>query len=323
MKSVLCYGHYNHQNIGDELFKVAFKKLLPHYNFTFTDHLTVDLLKDKDALFFGGGSILNQSISGFNICDFQCIDIPIFYVGVGFETEIHQDHFYFLNKAKIIASRSKDSIRDNSIRKLFNIINIPDLVWLTKNQNSNYASDKKNYSYKDSVLILPNVSVLPDHSSPSWVTSAWENYKNQFAQFLDYLIDGGYKPVFYPMCQNRKDHDSFVSYQIVSMMKNRDEHCINTENIDVDDSDILWYINKFNYVITQRFHGIVLSEMVNTPVLSIYHHDKLKVENALPYYEISKHRLIESFFKLKKLNISVDYSAFDQVKQKIINILED
>lgn len=319
----MIYGHYNHQNIGDELFKVAFKKLFPSYNFTFTDHLTVDLLEDKDALFFGGGSFLDQPISGFNIWDFQGIDIPIFYIGVGFETEIHLDHYYYLNKAKVIATRSNDCIRLNISKKQWNIIKIPDLVWLTKNQNSNYESDKKNYSYKNSVLILPNVSVLPDHSSPSWVTSAWENYKNQFAQFLDYLVELDYKPVFYPMCQNKKDHDSFASYQITSMMKNRDEYIINTEQRDVDESDILWYINKFNYVITQRFHGIVLSEMVNTPVLSIYHHDKLKIENALSYYETSKHKLIEYFFKLKESNISVDYSAFDQVKQKIINILED
>jgi len=321
-KQIVVYGNYGHNNIGDELFKVAFKNLFPDYIFTFTDNLTVELLKDKDALFFGGGSFLNQSIAGYNLFDFMYIidNIPIFYIGVGIETEIHADHYSLLDRAKLIAIRSERNIIYRIANTQWSLIDIPDLAWLTKDKNVNYKSDKEKYSYKDSILILPNVSVMPNHSSPSWITSSWENFKNQFAQFLDQLVDDGFKPIFCPMSTNRIEHDNFASYQIVSMMKNKDEYFIDHEN--VDECDILWYINKFDYVITQRFHGIVLSEMVNTKVLPIYHHDKLKVTGAIPYYECSKHKLLESFYSLKESNISIDYSVFDRLKQKVEDILK-
>jgi hypothetical protein len=120
MKKTLVYGFYGHDNIGDELFKIAFEKLFPEYEFTFTDHLSLELLENKDALFFGGGSFLNQYIEGWDIWD---INIPIFYIGIGLETEIHQHHRILMNRAELIASRS---ISPSSQLKY---LPIPDLVY--------------------------------------------------------------------------------------------------------------------------------------------------------------------------------------------------
>lgn len=315
MKTILIYGHYGHQNIGDELFKESFEILFNScnsYNLIFTDFLNIEMFKNVDALIFGGGSFLNQSISGFNIFDFNSIinSIPIFYIGVGLETEIHMDHWFILNKAKIIASRTEDCIRLRLYKKQLNIIDIPDLVYLLKNKINNCEK------CLDSVLILPNVSVLPLHNSPAWVNSSWENFKNQFAQFLDYLIDEKYNLTFYPMCSNKIEHDNFASYQIISMMKHRDYNMVKTNQSIYD------HLSSTQAVITQRYHGIILSELANVPVLPIYHHDKLKVTDALPYYEISKDRLLNNFWKIKNKNKTIDYSAFNQVKDKVENILK-
>lgn len=326
MKKILCYGHYNHQNIGDELFKVAFKKLFPEYDFTFTDHLTLELLKNKDALFFGGGSFLNQHIEGFDSFEFMPIldKMKIFYIGVGLETEIHLDHWMLLTKAKLIASRSEDGIdqiRLNVYKKQFNIDYVPDLVYYQSEAEIKSLKFAEKFRYKNSVLILPNISVLPTYDSPSWITSAWENYKNQFAQFCDWLIDNDYKINFYAMCQNATQHDNFAATQIISMMKNRDYNLFGYDDKNWDELDILDYFNKFGSVITQRYHGIVLSEIVNTKILPIYHHDKLKIEGALPYYEISKHRLIEVFNSLEVPNIITAWHAFGTLKEKVGVIL--
>ena len=127
------------------------------------------------------------------------------------------------------------------------------------------------------------------------------------------------------MCHNKQENDNYAAYQISSLMKNRNVYHI------ADDHEAIQFransVGSYSNVITQRYHGIVLSEIMNVPVLPIYHHDKLIVPDALPYYEISKNRLIDSFLKLKEQHISANYisinfSAFDQLKQKVQDILK-
>ena len=97
---------------------------------------------------------------------------------------------------------------------------------------------------------------------------------------------------------------------------------------EYDESDILHFFNRFGNVITQRYHGIVLSNIVETSVLPIYHHDKLNTSaESLSYYEISKDKLIDSFNKLNKNDnfIAKNYEfmqgEFDQLKSKVNDIL--
>ena len=55
---ILVYGWYHKNNIGDDLFVEAFNHLFPNFDFTFTDVLHSHLIKEADAIFFGGGSFL-------------------------------------------------------------------------------------------------------------------------------------------------------------------------------------------------------------------------------------------------------------------------
>src|SRR5271156_1919935 len=106
MTSVLVYGFYNHGNYGDELFKDAFKLIFPELNFTFTDRITVDQLSVADAVFFGGGSFLYDppSIEGDAVILLH--KKPIFYIGVGIETNICAEHRDLLKKALLVAPRT-------------------------------------------------------------------------------------------------------------------------------------------------------------------------------------------------------------------------
>lgn len=311
-KQILCLGFYGHQNEGDELFKLAFEELFPDYTFTFTDHLTLELFEGKDALFIGGGSFLNQDLeTDFRIMDLLNIvkTIPILYIGVGLETELGKNHSFLLRSAKLVAYRSNYSNNHNILED--KLLKIPDLV--------HSLPIHKSERYDKKVLILPNVSVLPNHSSPSWLTASWENFKNQFAQFLDILVESKYSLKFHAMSWNDIDNDKFPAYQIVSMMKNRDNDYL--ENDHQADGFRYSNISSYSHVITQRYHGIVLAEMTNTPYISIYHHEKLNVPGALNYYEVSKHRLIDSFNSLKEPNVYIDFNAFDELKKRVNVIL--
>lgn len=313
--NICVYGWYGHNNLGDELFKDAFKKLFPEYNFTFTDHFTLENVEKADAIFFGGGSFLNESISipnDWHAVWFKLFRKKILYIGVGLETDIHLNHKELLSIASLIATRTEVATRTkNKLNYLiFKGIEIPDLVY---SLNDNLWPPCIN---KKSVLVLPNVSVIPTHESPHWKYASWEHFKTEMAQFLDYLIYNKYTVNFGNMCRDSINNDNYASHAISSAMINRNSN-------DIKNINYKHTTSEYGRVITQRYHGIVLSDMANVPCLPIHHHDKLKSENSISYYEISKDKLISSFNEVesKEKKNSIDYKAFDILVKEVKKIL--
>ena len=146
MKNILVYCWCYKQNIGDQLFIEAFKKIFD-YNFTFTDHIKPHHLNNIDAVFFGGGSFL---LGKPDITDAALELIkkkPIFYIGVGVESEVHPIHLDLMKVAKLIATRSSDKIDFlKTINK--NAFFVPDIVYslsndkvlLNKNNKGSYMA---------------------------------------------------------------------------------------------------------------------------------------------------------------------------------------
>src|SRR4029077_8471427 len=147
MVSVLVYGWYEHENLGDQLFKLAFQKLFPAISFTFVDQIKLDALKGANAVFIGGGSFLfsdpNISQECFNLLKTK----HIFYIGVGVETDIHPIHIELMRIAKLIAIRSDAGL--NKVKPLnSNVIVIPDIVYCLD-------FEKRFKPIEKSVLIIP------------------------------------------------------------------------------------------------------------------------------------------------------------------------
>src|SRR5271169_5499207 len=105
-RSILVYGYYNHKNMGDELFKLAFETIFPDYQFIFTDTIDATALEQASAVFIGGGSILNENMNIDENLLPQLLKKKIFYLGVGIETEIHDIHRQLMPNAQLIAVRS-------------------------------------------------------------------------------------------------------------------------------------------------------------------------------------------------------------------------
>ncbi len=315
--NVLTYGWFGHNNIGDELFKDAFNKLFPEYNFTFTDHFTLENVNSADVIFFGGGSFLNQPIfipKNKNKVLNKLFTKKILYIGVGMETMIHDEHYDLLeNCASLIAPRT---IGENFNHKLLKckFLPIPDLVYALNN-----SLDLSPIIKQNEVLILPNVSVVPRYSDPHWMHASWDHFKTEMAQFLDHLTENEYTVKFANMCQDHKLDDNFASHAICSTMINRESSNI-LNYIDIR------MISTYGMVITQRYHGIVMADMAGVSCLPIYHHDKLKSENSISYYELSRNKLIESFEAVKNKPIvksNINFSAFNQLVEEVKNILKD
>lgn len=286
---ILVHGWYNQSNLGDDCFINAFKALFPSFDFTFCDHITVSRLYNIDAIFFGGGSFLCEPLSADADALPEIIKHKIFYIGVGAETEIHTDHLKLLSIAELIAIRSPE--HKEKIKQINeDVIVIPDLVY-------SLSPCKSNTKWNDSVLIIPNIAVVPSWNEPHWKHAAWEYFKNEFAQFVDELIVNNYKVKFFPMCNNNELNDVSAAIEIINRMANRNYSMILNKCNDFYDATYL--ISQYQTVITQRYHGIVLSDTLGIPNMSIYHHDKLKNYSGInvPYYNLSKDMLWKNFNK--------------------------
>jgi len=287
MSNILVFGFFGKNNLGDQLFIDAFQKLFPQHTFTFVDHITkASLNKHYDAVFIGGGSFLDTQPSfGPGVLDVLC-SMPIFYIGVGVETDTHQIHELLMKQARLIATRSQDHEKIKEINK--NVIYIPDIVYCLEPSKNIKRIDK-------SVLYLPNIHTIPKFNEPHWAHLSWEYFKHEFAQALDYIIDDGYKVDIFAMCKNKTMDDGWAGIEVSNKMVHRRNYEIEQPKNCID------LFAQYSLVITQRYHGIILAEMAKTPYISIFHHDKLKTShfNAglfTSYYETSKAGILNKIY---------------------------
>jgi polysaccharide pyruvyl transferase WcaK-like protein len=322
MKKVLVYGWYGQLNIGDDLFAEAFKHLFPDVSFVFHDSITLDKLMNIDAVFFGGGSFLgSRPVITEDALEFLKTK-KLFYIGVGAEADIHPTHMELMRRAELIATRSYDQVDRlktlNSNVKLF-----PDLAYCLQSKVVN--SPKKSQS----VLIMPNVLVCPKNMDPHWKHASWAYFKSEFSQFLDWLVVNDYQISFMALCLNHKTDDDWAAAELISAMEHRNSKMLLKEK-PAGISRVTALISQYNLVITQRFHGIVLSEMTRTPYIAIHHHDKLKFcspneGSSLSYYHSSKHTYIDSFERTMKMNFVNELPAqstiFETLSREVLTLI--
>lgn len=318
MYNILVYGWYHKNNIGDDLFIESFKNIFPDFNFTFVDHFLLKDLKSCDGVFIGGGSFLDNSISIEQGALETLLNKKIFYIGVGNETTKSKDHLLLMSKAQLIAFRKSHN------RNTFdynNVITIPDIVYSLKGKVQ--LSNEKSKS----VLVLPNSVLIPQNTDAHWKFSAWDYFKSEFSQFLDHLIDDGYKVKFYSMCNNNYLSDTWAATEINNAMKNRRQDNLLISNSE--SKDIFSLISEYETIITQRYHGIVLAEMCERSYLAIHHHDKLKSnDNAgsfVSFYNLNKHLLLEKFYSSHNFNqiLPIELDLFISLRNKVLQILSE
>jgi len=318
---VLVYGWYGKSNIGDELFIDAFRNLFPDFEFIFVNNINENSLEGIDAVFFGGGSFLLAkpliSEAALEIIKTK----PIFYIGVGVESEIHPTHIELIKLARLVAIRSLDQVDKVS---LFNKNTkwIPDLVYSLQTKVN--MSPKINRS----VLVLPNISIVPHHLDPYWKHASWSHFKSEFAQFLDILINEGFKLNFMSMCRNNKDNDDWPAGEIIGHMTRRNKYLLDEQPMRIE--DVTGLISQYSLIITQRFHGIVLSEIVKTPYIAIHHLSKLKFSHPrngsfLDYYSSAKQSFIDSFDHTLRMKFSdslpIESNIFESLSKEVRSLL--
>lgn len=319
---VLAYGWYRKGNVGDDLFEDAFHKLFPEFEFIFTDEITEGLLSETDAVFFGGGSFLfSAPLIDVNLLP-KLKEKKIFYIGMGAETDIHQIHQDLIKIAKLVCIRSNDLEKISKLNS--NVMLIPDLVYFLQDSSLIKESEGK------TVLIFPNISVVPSYKDKYWRHTSWLYFKSEFAQSLENIINTGWDIKFLSMCNNSKQNDAWAAHEIINHLDSRDRATVVPTGNNF--AEIATEVSKHKIIITQRFHGIILSQLLRKPCVSIFHHDKLKICStkeieSIPYYGINKDELLNRFYQLSQVNLSdnlsIDSNAFVVMQEKVRALLQN
>ena len=317
MATALVYGWYGRGNAGDELMKHAIAGMLRPRGFelSFVDKIGVPQLLnyDKvegyvDAVIFGGGSILDgdPNVTPEAMEVLLAGKVPVFYVGVGIETQVHPKHQALMSVARLVAARERD---------------IPDLAF------SLPRPDHTPSHPPHGLLVIPNVETVPTWADPHWKHVAWERYKDEFAQALDHLIDGGLEVSFLLMCSNLHMEDAWPASELMARMKRRGtkKHVFKAGG-----TEVLVLLQRHAAIVTQRYHGIILAEMAGVPYVSIDHHDKLKHATPsrglhLPYHGVRKDELIGTIEKSLDTTLSphlVPRQVYDDLADKIVGIVK-
>lgn len=317
--TILVFGWYNNGNVGDDLFADAFRKLFPSCDFKFTSQMTEANLAGVDVVILGGGSFIDKDIVATPKAIAQLKTKKIMYIGVGAETDISPMHTELMKLARLIAIRSPNFL--NKIKALNeNTIVIPDIVYALQ---EDVVQSKK---IDKSVLILPNLEVVPNHGSAHWKYSSYEYFKSEFAQFVDELVSSGHQVKFFSMCQNGTMSDSWAAAQIITMMGKRSTK-YQLDYMTGDIAALTKEMSQYSVILTQRYHGIVLAEMMQTPYISIHHHDKLKFAAPMrgsseSFYGIMKANLLNSFNSLNtSKSLPIETDIFDSLKQVVADII--
>lgn len=316
MATALVYGWYGRGNAGDELMKHALVGMLRPRGFelSFVDKIGVPQLLNYDepegyvdAVIFGGGSILygEPAVTPEAMELLLAGKVPVFYVGVGVETEVHPKHQALMDVARIVAARERD---------------IPDLAFSLQWSGHVISHPPRG------LLVIPNIEVVPTWQDAHWKHLAWERYKDEFAQALDHLIDAGLDVSFLLMCSNPHMEDAWAASELMARLKRRGKQ---KRVFMATGGDVIVLLQRHEAIVTQRYHGIILAEAAGVPYVSIDHHDKLKNATPnrgihLPYHGVRKDELIGSIEKSLATTLSphqVPRQVYDDLADKIAGIV--
>jgi polysaccharide pyruvyl transferase WcaK-like protein len=173
------------------------------------------------------------------------------------------------------------SFRDNESKALVDTIGVhgnnrvcPDLVF-----NLDVTGVAQTMKGRRRVVAI---NPFPHYDYRYWPVSrpaSYASYVDKLASFAAWLIKNGYTILFFPT-QLRADPlviDDIKRVLMTDKTLDLDRHLLVRATASVD--DLIDQLSMADLVVASRFHGVLISFLLNTPVLALAHH--AKVENLM------------------------------------------
>ena len=315
--NIFVYGWYNHSNLGDESYKISFRKIWPEHHFTFCDKVTDNCVDKYDLCIIGGGDVIVEKnlvyISRFN-CPKIALSVTI--TPLSLMPEIHVlNHIYV---------RDISSYNNLITYGHKNVTLIPDISIIlqgNKEQGLNLirqifeknGSDKYNKVY--TININSHLIGKPDTCSKN---------NNMFYKMLYDIVEVIDKTnasfLFLPFGTSLPWDDRVSNGLVNSYTKFHKKNCVIYDILSLQDS--LDIMSASDMIITSRFHGLIFGIGNNVPTIPISFHDKMKGycntinKRYIDYWNFSSFELKEYMDEVVSENIDIK-KIKDEYREKV------
>jgi polysaccharide pyruvyl transferase WcaK-like protein len=286
---ILCYGFFNRQNLGDDVFTWVFNRLFSHnYQVRFINpEDNVWPTENTAAVLVGGGDLINDYFMSqltplFSREKFKC---PIYAVGVGipYPDLIEQGYLdgfdYIIHRTWDVHSRLLARYGPGRVHLA------PDLAWLLPSSSIETKPPSKLFSNllcgsepAAAVKATKKHKVIVCLARPMFVPNHSEHYEKiveSLAEFLSELAET-HKLDFVPFGRHGHVHDDrLMNNDVYTKMLRINPHAtigavrLFDNFVSAEGADIVTFFRHYDFSVCSRFHAHIFSLMAGVPMMSV------------------------------------------------------
>lgn len=285
----------------------------------------IDIIKQSDCVFIKGGGFVHSygKITSFYTMYYMLYHILLakkfqkkvimmpnsFGPFEGFFTR----HFILHVLKKIDLVLSRESISQKALQEKLKIKSIlaPDLGFYLGNksceENLFISNSKKNIALTARPYRFPECQNSEER---------YNNYIQEYAKFVLWLLEEGYNPVFIEQVYNENDHekDIYCINQICRIVKLNGLNINIISNTKLNCEELKYIYSRFNYMVGTRFHSVIFAISEGVPSIAITYGGNKGVgimrdleleEYSVPILEFNFNLIKDCFNKL--ITSHIDY----------------
>lgn len=285
--NIIVFGWYNHDNIGDESYKLSFQSVWPNHKFTFGQVIHDDDENKYDLCIIGGGDVVRQRALRI-VSTLKCpiITLSVTITNQSICSELKSvEHFYVRDE------KSLQTLIDNGYT---NATYIPDISIILEGDKvngkqliSNLFLNNGLELYEKVYTVVINSHLLGDSQSKVRDKVIFDKMINDISELAD-STNASF--LFIPFSTRFPWDDRVTNGLANSFTKFSDKNCVIFNPLTITESiDI---IAASDLLITSRFHGLIFGIGNQIPTITISFHDKISgfcetiKQNYLDYYNM-------------------------------------
>lgn len=268
--NIKVVGFYDHGNIGDQAFKLAFPILFPSYNFSFCDTLKNQDLADTDLIIIGGGDVVKKDIIKY----LYNVDIPAIAASVTITQGSDLDNISLFKKIIVrdeLSLNIAQQYHDNVIYLPdFSFVLTPDPIAGRKIIEDQFYQSGHTLTDKFVTVVLNSYISFNSNDALTRDSTAFNLLVDKLAKLCESM---DYSWIFLPMSTQSPWDDRSVAAWTGNRIKNKYwRNIVIYDKLSVQKT--LNIISSSSSVISSRLHSTIFSTIAGVPFIDILHHDK-------------------------------------------------
>lgn len=284
-------GWYNHDNCGDEAYKIAFPQVLRDHDFIFTDKP----INNASAYILGGGDI----ISAFFLDSLKKINAPKHIMSVTLREETNAKDLKQFDSIQVRDMASLEIAKAKNIKATF----VPDITFVLEPNRKNgqkiiegYFKKEGNDLYEKTVAVVLNGHLLSGHAGTALDASRFEKLCYDIAVASD-NINASF--IFLPFGKRMPWDDRIANAICASRCKYWKKNVVIYDSLSPQET--LDVIGASDMLMSMRLHSSIFACICGVPFIDITHNHKNKYfldtidfkEFSIEYDNIGRRSLIE------------------------------